>query len=313
MPAAVGRFPFVSKAEILHAYRPGAEPSDRTFRTLRQHGLVSPGLVIRRRRAGKVVGQLRCYAALNLDAVVLARHDEGDEAVEVASKAILFEERWQPLVAHLATEFDIEDFEALRSARNALAHALTPASEELEELRKPFRVFISHTLNEEFVRVAEVIGAWASLQLLTPDFVKSLNESFGPATRALTETIAKSVPQFDAQALAAINQAIAPLVRSAGSVAVDSSLLQPAGLSIGDVALLRIERSTGASLISLLAAVPKDDPPRGLGDEPFVLDQEFSPYFSDEPLPESATDEVARWRAEGKITSVAPRTIPLAS
>lgn len=250
MSAAVGRFPFVSKAEILRAYRPGVDPSDRTFRTLRQHGLVSPGLVIRRRRSGKVVGQLRCYAAVNLDAVVLARHNESDEAVHVAYEAELFEERWQPLVAALATEFNLDDFEALRSARNALAHDLSPVSEALEELREPFRVFISHAVSEESVRIADVIGAWASLQILTPEFARSLNESLGSAPRDLSEAIARSVPQFDVQAVAAISQAIAPLVHAAGMVAVDSSLLQAAGLSIGDVALLRIERSRGASLIS---------------------------------------------------------------
>jgi hypothetical protein len=73
MTTAVARFPFVSKADILRVYRPGAESSDRTFQTLRKHGFVSAGVSIHHRRQGRVLGQLRCYAALNLDAVVLAR------------------------------------------------------------------------------------------------------------------------------------------------------------------------------------------------------------------------------------------------
>ncbi|HVA08771.1 MAG TPA: hypothetical protein VNG12_18715 [Acidimicrobiales bacterium] len=76
MTTAVTRFPFVSKADILRAYRPGEDASDRTFRTLREHRLVSSGLAIRHRRKGRVAGQLRAYSALNIDAVILARHDQ---------------------------------------------------------------------------------------------------------------------------------------------------------------------------------------------------------------------------------------------
>jgi hypothetical protein len=151
------------------------------------------------------------------------------------------------------------------------------------------------------------------LQILTPEFARSLNESLGSAPRDLSEAIARSVPQFDVQAVAAISQAIAPLVRAAGMVAVDSSLLHAAGLSIGDVALLRIERSRGASLISLLAAIPRGDILTTPREEVFVLDDDFAAYFSDEPLPSAVRAEVARGREEGKVTTVLPRTIPLAS
>jgi hypothetical protein len=50
MATRLARFPFVSKADILRAYRPGSGLSERTFRTLREHGWVSPGVVIRHRR-----------------------------------------------------------------------------------------------------------------------------------------------------------------------------------------------------------------------------------------------------------------------
>jgi hypothetical protein len=79
------------------------------------------------------------------------------------------------------------------------------------------------------------------------------------------------------------------------------------------VALLRIERSRGASLISLLAAIPRGDIRTTPREEVFVLDDDFAAYFSDEPLPSAVREEVARGREEGKVTTVLPRTIPLAS
>jgi hypothetical protein len=55
--------------------------------------------------------------------------------------------------------------------------------------------------------------------------------------------------------------------------------------------------------IALLAA--------GQQDEPFVLDDEFAPYFSDEPLPASVIEQVEQRRAKGDTVVVPALTIPL--
>lgn len=84
MDTALGRFPFVSRLDIVRVYKPGTTPSESTFRTLRGHRYVSRGTSIRLHRNGRVGGQLRCYAALNLDAAVLARQGHVEAAVELA-------------------------------------------------------------------------------------------------------------------------------------------------------------------------------------------------------------------------------------
>src|ERR1035437_7135492 len=134
MTTAVTRFPFVSKADILRAYRPGEDASDRTFRTLREHRLVSSGLAIRHRRQGRVAGQLRGYSALNIDVVILARHDQPSDALEAAAEAQRFEAEWEPTVKALAAELDLAGFDAFRTAQIGRAHVRTPAGVELERL-----------------------------------------------------------------------------------------------------------------------------------------------------------------------------------
>jgi hypothetical protein len=253
--ATLARFPFVSKTEILRAYRPGAEPSERTFRTLREHGLVSAGLVIRHRRHGRVVGQLRCYATLNLDAAVLARHERTDEAAHVARDAGQFETDWQPLVAELAANFDLEDFEAFRSARNILAHSLGPATEQLERLHQRVGPSLEALVTEQFVRVAETAGQWTTLQLLTCTIATVSRRGAFPAFNDVGAILAKSIPQLDVATAEAVAQALEPIARVTERLAIDSFLPRAANLTIGDVALLRIEHSAGLSLLSLIAAL----------------------------------------------------------
>ena len=304
MTMPVARFPFVSRADILRAYRPGAEPSERTFRTLREHGLVSGGVAIRHRRRGRVVGQLRCYAALNVDAVVLARHERTEEAAYVASTAGQFEVEWQPLVAELATQFDFYDFETFRSARNTLAHALAPATEQLERLHVQLGAAVGALVSEDFVRIGEITEQWAALHLVTPRSVVALNEAF---RSRLNDTVAALIsecrPRIDSGIGTAIAAALEPFTRDTRQLVIDSFLPLAASLATGDLALLRIEHGAGSSLVSLLAAVQQD--------EPFVLDDEFAPYFSDEPLPASVIEQVEQRRAEGDTVVVPALTIPL--
>jgi hypothetical protein len=150
---AVTRFPFVSKADVLRAYRPGEDASNRTFRTLRERGWVSGGLAIRQHRNGRVAGQLRCYSALNIDAVILARHDHRDDAIEAAEEARNFEAEWEPTVKALAVELNLADFDAFRTARNELAQSLAPASEQLERLHTRLLEIVGTSVREEFVRI----------------------------------------------------------------------------------------------------------------------------------------------------------------
>lgn len=302
---AVARFPFVSKAEILRVYRPGVEPSDRTFRTLRQHGLVSAGVVIRHRRRGKVLGQLRCYAALNIDAALLARHDRTEEAVLAAGKAARFETDWQPLVAKLAAQFNLHDFEAFRAARNLLAHGLAPATEELERLHVELGAAVRSVVREEFVRIGEITGQWAALQVLTPELASKLRETVSPINATVAALIAKSIPPIDPSITSAIAKALEPLSLETRRVAVDSFLVRASRLGPGELALLRIEHSAGSSFLSLLAAIEERDF--------FELDADVAPYFSDEPLPGALLDHIEHLRSEGKAIGVGPLFVPLAS
>lgn len=283
MTTAVTRFPFVSKADILRAYRPGEDASDRTFRTLREHRLVSSGLAIRHRRKGRVAGQLRGYSALNIDAVILARHDQPSDALEAAAEAQRFEAEWEPTVKALAVELDLADFDAFRTARNRLAHALAPAGVELERLHARLLDAIGGSVREEFVRIGAMSQDWATLEILSPQIFPTASLS-----RDLLDAIA------------------APIRQRGQQLAVDAFLPLAAALDVGDLALLRIEHSAGSSLLSLLAAV-------GEAEEDFALDDEFAAYFSEEPLSESATEHVERRLSAGETVAVPSLTVPLAS
>jgi hypothetical protein len=300
----VARFPFVSKADILRAYRPGAEPSERTFQTLRKRGLVSKGVAVRPRQRGRVVGQLRCYAALNVDAVLLARHERTDEAAEVAGQAGRFETEWEPLLAELAVTFELQDYEALRAARNLLAHSLAPATEQLERLHRECTVAVAGLVSEEFVRIGEINQHWAALQVVNPRLADTLADTFKPLNDALA-AIARSFPRLDPGISATVIAAFEPLERARRQLAIDPFLPHAANLTTGDLAVLRIEHSAGSSLLSLLAAVQEG--------EPFVLDDEAAPYFSDEPLPARVIAQVANRRRTDKAVVVPALTVPLAS
>jgi hypothetical protein len=283
MSTTVARFPFVSKADILRAYRPGEDASDRTFRTLREHGLVSSGLAIRHRRKGRVAGQLRCYSALNIDAVILARHDQRGDALEAAVEAQRFEAEWEPTVKALAVELDLADFDAFRTARNLLAHELAPACVEMERLHARLLNAIGGSVREEFVRIGAMSQDWATLEILAPQILPAASLS-----RHFLNAIAMPIRQHSQQ------------------LAVDSFLPLAAALDVGDLAILRIEHSAGSSLLSLLAAI-------GEAEEDITLDSEIAAYFSEEPLSDAATEHVERRRAAGDTITVPSLTVPLAS
>ncbi len=281
----VARFPFVSKVDIVRAYRPGAAVSDRTFRTLRARGVTSPGIDVRHRSGGRLKGQVRCYAALNIDAAVLARHDRHDEAAEVAEQEGHFEQEWQPLVASIVKEFALADFDAFRSARNLIVHALAPATQQLEALHAQLSAGWDGFLNEEFVRITELTQHWATLQIV------------GLGMSAAAKDLARS-----------ITSAFEPAAAIGRQLAVDAFLPRAADLGIGDLALLRIEHSAGASLLSLLAAIQDDQQ-----EDEFTLDDEFAPFFDEDPLPADVLASLAEDRDRGNIVRVAGSTIPLAS
>lgn len=263
--AAVARFPFVSKLDILRSHRPGTDASNRTFRTLGEHGLVTKGIAVRQRRAGRLAGQIRCYSTLNLDVAVLARHERTEEARNLVTKANDLEAESLPVVDELLAPLDIEDFEAFRRARNLLVHGLLPVAVQQEVLHQTFSEALAPLIREEFVRVAERGEQWTTL---------------------------------------AIVGQVAADVRA---LVVDSFLLTPASLIVGDIGVLRIEHSAGTSLVSLLPAVEE------IEEAPFELDEEFAPYFRDEPLSESLRDRLALEHHERDEIPAPARIIPLAS
>ncbi len=283
MDVTVTRFPFVSKADILRAYRPGEDASNRTFRTLRERGWVSGGLAIRQHRNGRVAGQLRCYSALNIDAVILARHDHRDDALEAAEEARTFEAEWEPTVKALAVELNLADFDAFRTARNELAQSLAPASEQLERLHTRLLGIVGASVREEFVRIGAMTQHWTTLEILTPQLLPPV---------LLSQEVLDAIAE--------------PIRRQVQQLAVDTFLPESAALHVGDLALLRIEHSAGSSLLSLLAAV-------GETEEEFVLDEEAAAYFSDEPLSKTVIGHVESRRAAGDSIEVPPLTVPLAS
>ena len=135
MTATAGRFPLVSRDEILLAYRPGAEPSEGAFRTLRRRKLVSHGIGLRVRHKNRLAGQVRVYSILNLDCAVLARRGKIEQARRIASRAGRQEARWEPRLEKLLSSIGVETFEKLQQLRKEFAHAFLPLAQEAERLR----------------------------------------------------------------------------------------------------------------------------------------------------------------------------------
>lgn len=162
----IGRFPLVSRDEILVAFRPGARPSEGVFRTLRERGWVSKGLGLRLRRGNRLTGQLRVYSALNLDAALLARHDREKDAQRLAVKAEKQETRWAPSLQVLVQQLGATDLDELRRLRNQLVHELVPLAEDVEKARLTVKV-LKDFVREEMGVLADVSADWATLQLFS--------------------------------------------------------------------------------------------------------------------------------------------------
>lgn len=162
----VGRFPLVSRDEILVAFRPGARPTEGAFRTLRERGWVSGGLGLRPRRGNRLAGQLRVYSALNLDAVLLARHDCDVDAKHLALEASEQERRWESKLQTMIEELAATDLDSIRKLRNQLAHYLVPFSEDIKRSRRSIRL-LSEFIHEEVGVLADISDDWVSLRLVS--------------------------------------------------------------------------------------------------------------------------------------------------
>ena len=213
MTATAGRFPLVSRDEILLAYRPGAEPSEGAFRTLRRRKLVSHGIGLRVRHKNRLAGQVRVYSILNLDCAVLARRGKIEQARRIASRAGRQEARWEPRLEKLLSSIGAETFEKLQQLRKEFAHAFLPLAQEAERSRASFST-LNKWLVERLGELTEVTDTWASLRLFTP-------------TQEIIE--------------------------------VQRSLVDAVALSLGELAILRIERLQGASLVGIVPAVGEAD------------------------------------------------------
>ncbi|MEX2554970.1 MAG: hypothetical protein WEB06_05005 [Actinomycetota bacterium] len=164
----VGRFPLVDRDEIVRAFRPGTTPKERTFRTLRKRGLISRGFRIQVRRRNRLAGQVWVYSALNLDAAVLARHGDDEEAVRVATEAEKQEARWETRLADVAValELPLETLQAFKDLRNQLVHELLPLAQEIERVRDTFKP-LKDLIDEQFGIVKTLSESWASLEILS--------------------------------------------------------------------------------------------------------------------------------------------------
>lgn len=77
--------PLISKRDILETYRPGRDPAETLFRSLKNNKWVSDGLaVVTQDERGRLSGTFRLYCALNKDAARLARLGRPDDARKLA-------------------------------------------------------------------------------------------------------------------------------------------------------------------------------------------------------------------------------------
>lgn len=80
--------PFLTRDLILAILRPAEVTTDHPFRTLRENGAASKGLVVHVRAAGgRMAGQITIYSALNADAARAYRMREPEIAKRLASRA----------------------------------------------------------------------------------------------------------------------------------------------------------------------------------------------------------------------------------
>jgi hypothetical protein len=81
-------WPLATRDEIVAAFKLGADiASDSPLKTLRQKGIVSPGVRVLPRHGGRLAGQKVFYSSLCIDAARLARHGRLDLARSLCAAA----------------------------------------------------------------------------------------------------------------------------------------------------------------------------------------------------------------------------------
>jgi hypothetical protein len=85
--------PFMTREAVLSVLRPAELPTERPFRTMREHGVASSGLPVHVRTAGgQIVGRIQLYSSLNADAARAYRLHRVELAREFAQCAVALEQ-----------------------------------------------------------------------------------------------------------------------------------------------------------------------------------------------------------------------------
>jgi hypothetical protein len=103
--------PLISKRDIIRAYNPSKPESEAVFRRLRAEGVISEGITIKPRRAGRQRGTITAFCSLNEDAAIAFRHGDRGLAVKIAGQADKVEQSaaGRELAKVAATAFDRSD------------------------------------------------------------------------------------------------------------------------------------------------------------------------------------------------------------
>lgn len=84
----IAAWPVVDGRRVVHAYKPGEDPSaESPLRTLKRRRWASGGVRVTRRARGLLSGQTVVFSSLNVDSARLARHGEHEAAARVARVA----------------------------------------------------------------------------------------------------------------------------------------------------------------------------------------------------------------------------------
>lgn len=129
--------PFVGAADLLGVYDPAGIGAARTLRSLRERGLISPGIRLAPYANGRLRGSTIAFSALDLDAVTAARIGDEVAAADLATAAHELESApYAPAAARASIHGDPSrvvprtERALLRGAAAALAHSrrtLAPA------------------------------------------------------------------------------------------------------------------------------------------------------------------------------------------
>jgi hypothetical protein len=83
----------MTREAVLSVLRPAELPTERPFRTMREHGAASSGVPVRVRTAGgQIVGRIQLYSSLNADAARAYRLHRVELARSLAERAVALEQ-----------------------------------------------------------------------------------------------------------------------------------------------------------------------------------------------------------------------------